>query len=41
MTGRKPEIILKTDERDIRLDLGRGGKFTAKSSGWGANLGLP
>jgi hypothetical protein len=34
---RQPEIILKTDESDIHLELGRGGKFAAKSSGWDEN----
>jgi hypothetical protein len=33
-SGRKPEIILKTDEMDIRLELERDGKFAAKSTGW-------
>jgi hypothetical protein len=40
-TGRKPETILNTDERDIPLELGGDGKFAAKSSGWDASLGLP
>ena len=35
--GREPETILKTDERNIYLELGRGGKFAAKSSGWDEN----
>jgi hypothetical protein len=29
--------ILKTDERDVRLELGREEKFTAKSGGWDEN----
>jgi hypothetical protein len=37
MTGRKPEIILKTDERNIVIELGRDEKFAAKSSGWDEN----
>jgi hypothetical protein len=39
-TGRKPETILKTDERDIPLELGRDGKFAAKSGGWDEKQGL-
>jgi hypothetical protein len=30
--GRKLETILKTDERNVVLELGRDGKFAAKSS---------
>jgi hypothetical protein len=29
--GRQPEIVLKTDERDSRLEPRRDGKFVAKS----------
>ena len=39
--GRQREIILKTDERDIRFELGRDGKFAVKSSGWDEKQGLP
>ena len=35
--GREPQIILKTDERYIGLQLGRDGKFVAKSTGWDEN----
>jgi hypothetical protein len=35
--GREPQIILKTEERTIFLEMGLGGKFEAKSSGWGEN----
>ena len=34
MSKREPQIILKTDERSIHLELGRERKFTARSSGW-------
>jgi hypothetical protein len=30
--GREPQIILKTDQRTVVLELGVGGKFAAKSS---------
>jgi hypothetical protein len=30
--GRERQIILKTDQRDILLEMGLGGKFQAKSS---------
>jgi hypothetical protein len=33
----KPQKILKTDERAIRLELGCEGKFVAKSSVWDEN----
>jgi hypothetical protein len=35
--GRERQIILKTDQRDILLEMGLGGKFQAKSSGWHGN----
>jgi hypothetical protein len=35
--GREPQIILKTDHRNILLEKGREGKFTAKSGGWEEN----
>jgi hypothetical protein len=37
--GKTPErqIILKTDQRTVLLELGLGGKFQAKSSGWDEN----
>ena len=34
MGKREPQIILKTDERTIVLEIGLEGKFSAKSSGW-------
>jgi hypothetical protein len=34
---REPQIILKTDERNIVLELGLGGKFSAKSRGCDEN----
>jgi hypothetical protein len=34
---REPQIILKTDQRDVILELGLGDKFQAKSSGWDEN----
>jgi hypothetical protein len=37
MAAREPKTILKTDERKIVLELGRAGKFAAKSSGWDEN----
>jgi hypothetical protein len=35
--SREPQIILKTDQRNAILELGLGGKFQAKSSGWDEN----
>jgi hypothetical protein len=35
--SRRPQIILKTDQRTFILELGLGGKFQAKSSGWDEN----
>jgi hypothetical protein len=37
MGTREAQITFKTEDRDIRLELGREGKFTAKSSGWDKN----
>ena len=37
MGKREPQIILKTDERKIVLEIGLGGKFAAKSTGWDEN----
>jgi len=37
MGKREPQIILKTDERHIHLEMGRDGKFAAKSTGWDEN----
>ena len=37
MAKREPQIILKTDERKIHLELGLEGKFAAKSTGWHEN----
>jgi hypothetical protein len=34
---REPQIILKTDLRNVILELGLGDKFQAKSSGWDEN----
>jgi hypothetical protein len=34
---REPQIILKTDERKVVLELGLGGEFTARSMGWDEN----
>jgi hypothetical protein len=35
--GREPQIILKTDQRNVILELDLGGKFAAKSRGWDKN----
>jgi hypothetical protein len=35
--GRERQIILKTDRRDILLEMGLGGKFQTRSSGWDEN----
>jgi hypothetical protein len=35
--SRHPEIILKTDERKVILELEKDGKFAAKSTGWDEN----
>jgi hypothetical protein len=37
----EPQIILKTDQRNLILELGLGGKFQAKSSGWNENRTFP
>jgi hypothetical protein len=37
MSKREAQIILKTDERTIVLELGLQGKFAAKSIGWDEN----
>ena len=37
MSKREPQIILKTDERKIVLEMGLEGKFAAKSNGWDEN----
>jgi hypothetical protein len=37
MGKREPQIILKTDEHRIVLDIGREGKFTAKTTSWDEN----
>ena len=37
MGKREPQIILKTDERKIALELDLEGKFAAKSRGWDEN----
>ena len=37
LAKREPQIILKTDERKIHLELGLEGKFAAKSTGWDEN----
>jgi len=37
MGKREPQIILRTDERKIVLELGLEGKFAAKSTGWDEN----
>ena len=34
---REPQIILKTDERNLVLKLGARGKFVVKSSSWNEN----
>jgi hypothetical protein len=37
MGKREPQIILKTDERKVTLELGLQGKFSAKSTAWDEN----
>jgi hypothetical protein len=37
MGKREPQIILKTDERKVVLELDLEGKFAAKSTGWDEN----
>jgi hypothetical protein len=39
--GREPQIILKTDERNLVLELGGREKFVVKSSSWNEKPGLP
>jgi hypothetical protein len=39
--GREPQIILKTDQRKVVLELSLGGKLQAKSSGWDENRTFP
>jgi hypothetical protein len=41
VSKREPQIILKTDERKVILELGLGGKFAAKSTGWDGNRVFP
>jgi hypothetical protein len=41
MGKREPQIILKTDERKVVLELGLGRKFGAKSTVWDENRVLP
>ena len=41
MGQREPQIILKTEERDICLELGREGKFGPKISWLGVKTGFP
>jgi hypothetical protein len=35
--GRERQIILKTDQRTLLLEMGLGGKFQQKSSAWDKN----
>jgi hypothetical protein len=35
--GRERQIILKTDQRTLLLEMGLGGKFQQKSSAWDEN----
>jgi hypothetical protein len=35
--GRERQIILKTDQRTVLLEMGLGGKFQQKSSAWDEN----
>jgi hypothetical protein len=35
--GRERQIILKTDQRNVLLEMGLGGKLQARSSGWDEN----
>ena len=37
MAARETQVILKTDERKVVLELGLDGKFAAKSNGWDEN----
>jgi hypothetical protein len=37
MAKRELQIILKTDERKVVLELGLEGRFAAKSTGWDEN----
>ena len=37
MSEREPQIIRKTDERKVVLELGLDGKFAAKSTCWDEN----
>jgi hypothetical protein len=37
MAAREPQIILKTDQRTIHLEILPGGKFAAKSNAWDEN----
>ena len=37
MGNREPQIIVKTDERKVVLELGLEGKFAAQSTGWDEN----
>jgi hypothetical protein len=37
MGKREPQVILKMEDRDIRLEPDRDGQFAAKSIGWDEN----
>ena len=37
MDKRERQIILKTDERKVHLELGLAGKFAARSTSWDEN----
>ena len=39
--AREPQIVLKTDQREVVLELSLGGKLQAKSSGWDENRTFP
>ena len=39
--ARELETIIETDQRNLNTELGLGGKFAVKSSGWNEIPGLP
>ena len=39
--AREPQVILKSDQRGILLEMGREGKLTAKSSVWDESKPFP
>jgi len=39
--AQRPEILLTTDNKTVLLEMGRDGKFSAKSNAWGGQQSHP